>query len=67
MDHSDGNQLIPLPDPRIIRLHTALANVLHASGAAAYFDRVWSTAEKSGVLSEDGSSDIGALLSALAM
>ncbi|KAF7968174.1 hypothetical protein HWV62_31680 [Athelia sp. TMB] len=64
-DHSDSN--IPLPDPQIFKLHAALSRVLYASGAGEYFDQVWRSAANLGVLKEDGSSDIGALLSALAL
>lgn len=64
-DHS--NSAIPPPDPRIFKLHAALARVLFASNAGDYFDSVWSSAINSGVLNTDGSSDIGALLSALAL
>ncbi|KZP25790.1 hypothetical protein FIBSPDRAFT_1041158 [Athelia psychrophila] len=65
VNHSNSD--IPLPDPKILRLHAALARVLFASGAGEYFDHVWRSATTLGVLKEDGTSDIGALLSALAL
>lgn len=64
-DHSKIK--VALPDPSIMKLHAALSLVLFESGAGEYFDSIWRSATSLGVLKEDGSSDIGALLSALAL
>lgn len=58
---------IPLPDCEILALHAAFARVLHASGAAEYFDEAWHDPEVIRVLARDGSSDLGAVLSSLAL
>ena len=58
------NDVQPPPDFKYIRLHGALANVLHAPGAAGYMaHRVKEDddLEDQGVLAADGSSDLTGL------
>ncbi|KAH7920222.1 hypothetical protein BV22DRAFT_1133239 [Leucogyrophana mollusca] len=48
VDHSNtspGNPGIPLPDPILLRIHAALAQVFHASGAGEYMDEHWEDEE----------------------
>lgn len=66
LDHSQSN--IPLPSPRYLAMHAAFAKALHQSGAGQYFDSALSdNMHEASVLSSDGTSDIGFLLSSLVL
>lgn len=58
---------IPLPDAEILALHAAFARVLYASGAAEHFEKTWRDLQGLRVLARDGSSDLGVVLSSLAL
>ncbi|KIO27070.1 hypothetical protein M407DRAFT_243438 [Tulasnella calospora MUT 4182] len=47
---------VPLPDPRYLALHSACANVVHASGMVEILDRAFDDLESMPTLSNDGSS-----------
>ena len=52
------------PDPELLRIHAAFARVLHMSGVGDYFDNLEEEAgEQDAVISADGRTDIGLLLS----
>lgn len=58
------NDVQPPPDVKYIRLHGALANVLHAAGAVGYMThrvKEDTDLERQGVLAADGSSDLTGL------
>jgi hypothetical protein len=38
LDHWDPEDTTLLPDPRFLRLHTAVAGIIHMSGAAEYIE-----------------------------
>ena len=48
----------PLPDPRLLALHAAVGNVLHASGLAQYVEQALRVRESIDCLSEDGSTNL---------
>jgi len=58
----DDSEDIDLPDPQILKIHAAFCRVFHASGAAEFFDRIWRDMDITRVLSNDGSTNISALL-----
>ncbi|GJJ15819.1 hypothetical protein Clacol_010097 [Clathrus columnatus] len=58
---------IAIPNPKLLAIHAAFARVLYASGAGRYFDQIWRDAESMGVLSPDGTSDIGYITCSLQM
>jgi len=63
-DTSCANDLVHPPDPELLRIHTAFARVLHMSGVGDYFDTVQEEAEEQDtVISADGQTDVGLLLS----
>lgn len=43
----NGEQLVPLPDPRFCNTMLAVMRVLHASGAAEVLDKLWGDDERS--------------------
>jgi len=47
---------IALPSPDYLRIHAACANVAHLSGAAEYFEAIWTDYEERRVLASDGGS-----------
>lgn len=53
---------VPLPNPRLLEVHAAIARVLHASGSAEYIDKVLRDREDIRCLATDGSTDIAAML-----
>jgi hypothetical protein len=55
---SSNLELLPLPDPLLLKLHATCAEVSHLSGAAEYIDKVIDDMNEgtTGVLAEDGSS-----------
>jgi hypothetical protein len=56
---------IALPDPEVLAIHAAFSRVFHASGAAEYIDQILDRdGDVTRVLSWDGASDTGLLLSA---
>lgn len=60
-----SNSNIPPPDPRLIRVHLAVAQILHASGIGDEIDAVIRDAERIGHLKEDGSTDVERMLGVL--
>jgi len=54
-----------LPSPELLRLHAAVAQVLHASGLARYIDDVHEDRDMIRCLAEDGSTPISRLLLAV--
>ncbi|KAF9508042.1 hypothetical protein BS47DRAFT_1384885 [Hydnum rufescens UP504] len=60
-DHSGHKGPIPLPDPDLLAVHHALAEVVHASGAAEESDRLWNEHTEFGGLEPNGSTDIETL------
>ncbi len=57
----DDNSIDP-PDPRFLKIHAAIAKVLHACGAAAHFKAVEEDADDYGTLQPNGETDIELLL-----
>jgi len=55
----------PLPSPELLRLHAAVAQVLHASGLARFIDDVHEDRDMIRCLAEDGSTPISRLLLAV--
>jgi hypothetical protein len=54
----------PLPDPNLLALHTAIGNILHATGSSERIEKILRDFEgASGGLAPDGSTNISALLS----
>jgi hypothetical protein len=55
---SSQPELLPLPDPRLLKIHAACAEVAYLSGAAEYIDEVIDGMDEgaTNVLAEDGSS-----------
>ncbi|KAK0452759.1 uncharacterized protein EV420DRAFT_1558299 [Desarmillaria tabescens] len=55
-DHSNSDPPIPIPSPRLLRLHAVVANILHASGAGQVINRFeWQHGEHgSGLLVTSG-------------
>jgi len=51
------------PSERLLALHSAIGHVLHLSGAGEYIDRILRNMEE-GVVREDGSTQLGALVNA---
>ena len=60
-DHS--GEVIPPPDPKLLRIHTALANLIHISGLGSYLHEVEKEPGREEAISPDGQTDIGPLLS----
>ncbi|KAF9522290.1 hypothetical protein CPB83DRAFT_864672 [Crepidotus variabilis] len=56
---------IAIPDPKILGLHAAFANVLNASGAGEYIDSCWRDMDDIRVLSPDGATSLHSLNLAL--
>ena len=54
--------LYELPSPELLRLHAAVAQVLHASGLAELIDNVHEDRDIIRCLAEDGSTPISRLL-----
>ncbi|KDN45802.1 hypothetical protein RSAG8_04635, partial [Rhizoctonia solani AG-8 WAC10335] len=54
VDHGLG---LEMPDPELIAIHAACAQVVHQSGMAEYIDRILQDLEEIPVLAEDGSSN----------
>ena len=57
--------LLELPSPELLRLHAAVAQVLHASGLARLIDDVHEDRNMIRCLAEDGSTPISKLLLAV--
>jgi len=57
--------LYELPSPELLRLHAAVAQVLHASGLARFIDDVHEDRDMICGLAEDGSTPISRLLLAV--
>ncbi|EGC48642.1 conserved hypothetical protein [Histoplasma capsulatum var. duboisii H88] len=54
----------PLPHPVLIEIHTAIANILNATGRGELVERIQrELGDSAGVLAKDGSTDIGHILS----
>lgn len=53
----------PLPDPTLLRIHAAIGNFLHLSGAGERIDKVLRDLGECGGLASDGSTNIERLLS----
>ncbi|PGH31494.1 hypothetical protein GX50_05736 [[Emmonsia] crescens] len=54
----------PLPHPILIEIHTAIANILNATGRGELVERIQrEQRDAEGVLAKDGSTDIGQILS----
>ncbi|KAK2799705.1 hypothetical protein FQN50_008405 [Emmonsiellopsis sp. PD_5] len=53
---------LQLPDPNLLAVHFAIAEVLHASGMGNEIDKVIRDMESIGCLREDGATDIGRIL-----
>ncbi|EAU89030.1 hypothetical protein CC1G_09999 [Coprinopsis cinerea okayama7 len=53
---SSDPESLPLPSPRYLEVHAAVARIAHLSGATQYIDRVMRDLEDSTVLADDGSS-----------
>lgn len=54
-----------LPDPEVLAVHAAFSRVFHASSVAEYIDKILDRdGDATRVLSWDGASDTGLLLSA---
>lgn len=49
------------PSPRLLAIHSAIAHILHLSGAGEYIDRLLDDAEDHGVRA-DGSTELGRLV-----
>ncbi|KAF9446365.1 hypothetical protein P691DRAFT_188745 [Macrolepiota fuliginosa MF-IS2] len=60
---NDLGEPIDPPDPELLRIHAALAQVLHISGAADYLESVERVCDDYGTLAPTGETDIGLLLS----
>jgi len=56
------NRDIDPPSPRLLGVHSAIAHILHLSGAGEYIDRLLDDAEDNGVRA-DGSTELGRLIS----
>ncbi|QRW03504.1 HNH endonuclease [Ceratobasidium sp. AG-Ba] len=52
------DDLLELPDPRLIAIHTACAKIYRIKAAAEHVDRILRDLEELPVLREDGSSDV---------
>jgi hypothetical protein len=57
-----GQENIPFPAPEYLKTHYAIAEILHASGMGEVIDWHILDAEYRGVLREDGSSNVFALI-----
>lgn len=59
----------PLPNPTLLQVHTAIANVLHATGRGELVERIQAKYAGSVIrgLAKDGSTDIGQILSVSAL
>ncbi|KAI5310237.1 hypothetical protein KEM55_000143 [Ascosphaera atra] len=60
---------VPLPNPELLKVHAAIANILHASGRGLEYDSFLdkypdSESGNSSVLAPDGSSDVAKMLAA---
>ncbi|KAI9925089.1 hypothetical protein ASPWEDRAFT_72238 [Aspergillus wentii DTO 134E9] len=53
----------PLPDPSLLAVHAAIANILNATGRGEEIDRILRDYGESGGLSADGRTDVSQLLS----
>lgn len=53
----------PLPSPELLKLHCAVANILHASGMAEQIDKLLDDNDAIGGFAPNGSTDLAALLS----
>ncbi|KAK0655381.1 hypothetical protein B0T16DRAFT_317309 [Cercophora newfieldiana] len=50
------------PAERLLALHSAIAHILHLSGAGDYIERILRDMEEGGVVKEDGSTQLGVLV-----
>jgi len=60
----DTEKYYPLPDPRLLVVHAALANVFHMSGVGEVIDAVFRYMETTRTMASDGSTDVFSLLAA---
>lgn len=61
------NGQFPLPSPQLLKIHAAIAQILHASGQAWDISKVLGDIDDTAVLAKDGGTDISALLSATSL
>lgn len=57
----------PLPSPALLKIHAAIARILHASEQAWHIDKVLQDIDDTAVLAKDGSTDISTLLNATSL
>lgn len=50
---------IQLPNPRLLEVHFAIAEIFHASGMGEEIDKVLQDVEEAGLLQPNGTSDVG--------
>jgi hypothetical protein len=63
VDHRDQQDTTLLPNPKLLRLHAAVAGIMHMCGAAEYIETYLRDLQDTRVLATDGGSSIMALFS----
>lgn len=54
---------VPLPSPHLLKVHCAIAHILHATGMAEKIDKILDDTDAIGGLAASGSTDVAELFS----